>query len=271
MPLNRHSSAECKICRVINQTGNDLLLPAISFDTGYIEFRDISFGQRIFAEYYGFAQITLIFDDEQQNHFVLETEYIQVMVRKGRQNDSVRRMTEYICRQNSELLNSRQLLPRNASGLKNAVQKTMEVRILLLEQISSVCEENFRHFKMNSRFCTIAEERVDQFEKLQYVSRNTLQYIACHPEELQRIPHPSGIKMGNHQRLLCSQQNWLISQYLYLVSQGRQFYFIQRRYCKPDFLIKYEYAGSPSVKCLIADAKFRQLETVKSGAKFKQD
>ena len=167
-------------------------------DSGMIEFQDASFGQRIFIECYGFAQITLIFDDESGNHFVLETEYIQIMVRKGRQNDSVRRMTEYVYRQNSDLLNSRRIFPKDASGLKNAAQKTMEAHILLLEQISAVYEGNYRYFKMNSRFSTVPEERIDHFEKLQYVSRNTLRYIVRHPEELQRIRHPSGIRVGGY-------------------------------------------------------------------------
>ena len=167
-------------------------------DSGMIEFQDISFGQRIFTECYGFVQITLIFDDERGNHFAIETEYIQVMVRKGWQNDSVKRMTEYVYKKNPELLNSKKILPKNVSGLKNSAQKTIEAHILLLEKISAVDEENYRYFKANSRFSTVLEERVDHFEKLQYVSRNTLQYIVRHPEELQRIQHSSGIKVGNY-------------------------------------------------------------------------
>lgn len=105
-------------------------------DSGMIEFQDISFGQRIFTECYGFVQITLIFDDERGNHFAIETEYIQVMVRKGWQNDSVQRMTEYVYKKNPELLNSKKILPKNVSGLKNSAQKTIEAHILLLEKIS---------------------------------------------------------------------------------------------------------------------------------------
>jgi len=167
-------------------------------DSGMIEFQDVSFGKRIFTECYGFVQITLIFDDGQGNHFVRETEYIQVMVRKGRQNDSVQRMTKYIYEQNSEFLNSNKILPRDASSLKDAAQKTLEAHILLLERISTIYEGNYRYFKMNSRFSTVQEERIDYFEKLQYVSKNTLRYIVQHPEELQKIQHPSGIKVGSY-------------------------------------------------------------------------
>lgn len=170
-------------------------------DSGMIRFQDFSFSERIFLECYGFAQITIIFDDAQGNHQVKETEYINVMVRKGRQNDSIRRMTEYVYRQNSDLLNSKQTFPKDASGLKDSARKTIEAHILLLEQISVVYEENYRYFKMNSRFSTVPKERVDHFEKLQYISSNTLQYMVQHPEELQKSRHSLGIRIGNFRYL----------------------------------------------------------------------
>lgn len=166
-------------------------------DTGMIYFQDYSFGQRIFLECYGFVQITIIYDDPQRNQQIKDTEYIHVLVRKGRQNESVRRMTEYVYKQNADLLHGDRTLPKDISGLKESARKTIESHILLLKQISVTYEENFRYFKMNSRFVTTPKERVDHFEKLQYVSRNTLQYIAQHPEELQRVYHSSGIQIGN--------------------------------------------------------------------------
>lgn len=167
-------------------------------DNGMISFQDYSFGQRIFLECYGFAQITIIFDDKCGNQQIRDTEFIHILVRKGRQNDSVRRMTEYIYEQNAELLIGDRTLPKDVSGLKESARKTIESHILLLEQISVTYEENYRYFKMNSRFLTIPKEHVDHFEKLQYVSRNTLQYIAQHPEELQQVHHSSGIRIGNY-------------------------------------------------------------------------
>ena len=166
-------------------------------DTGMIFFQDYTLGQRIFRECYGFVQITIIFDDAQGNQQIRDTEYIHVLVRKGSQNDSVRRMTEYVYKKNAELLYGDRTLPKDVSGLKDSARKTVESHILLLKQISVTYEENFRYFKMNSRFITVPKEHVDHFEKLQYVSRNTLQYIAQHPEELQQVYHSSGIQIRN--------------------------------------------------------------------------
>ena len=58
-------------------------------DSGMIAFQDYSFGQRIFLECYGFAQITIIFDDKYGTQHVLDTEFIHILVRKGRQNDRI--------------------------------------------------------------------------------------------------------------------------------------------------------------------------------------
>lgn len=132
-------------------------------DNGMISFQDYSFGQRIFLECYGFAQITIIFDDKYGNQQIRDTESIHILVRKGRQNDSVRRMTEYVYEQNAELLNGNRTIPKDVSGLKESARKTIESHILLLEQISAVYEENYRYFKMNSRFLTIPKERIDHF------------------------------------------------------------------------------------------------------------
>lgn len=166
-------------------------------DTGMITFFDESFGARIFLECYGFVQITIVYDDEDGNHHVYDTEYIQVMVRKGKQNDSVKRMTEYVYSQNAELLYGK-TLPKETAGLKEHARKTLESRILLLEKIAVVYEENYRYFKTNCRYKTVPRECIDHFEKLQYVSSNTLQYIAQHPEELQPVYHSAGIRVGKN-------------------------------------------------------------------------
>lgn len=168
-----------------------------SSDSGHITFFDDSFGARIFLECYGFVQITVLYNDANGNQFLRDTEYIQVMVRKGRQNDSVRRITEYVYTQNAELLYGKSL-PREAAGLKDNTRKTLESRILLLERIAVIYEENYRYFKTNCRFKTVSREHVDHFEKLQYVSSNTLQYIVQHPEELQPVHYSTGIKVGRN-------------------------------------------------------------------------
>ena len=166
-------------------------------DDGSIVFNDFSFGQRIFNECYGFVQISVTFDGPYGRN-ELETEYIQVMVRKGRQNDSVRRMAEYVYNHNNALLYGSKVFPKDAVGLKDESYRTLESRILLLKQMFTTFEENYRYFRANSRFTTVHKEYVDSFEKLQYISGRSIQYMVQHPEELQRIPGNAGVKIGNY-------------------------------------------------------------------------
>lgn len=165
-------------------------------DDRSIQFNDFSFGQRIFTECYGFVQISVSFDTPDGNQS-LETEYIQVMVRKGHQNDSVRRMAEYVYNHNSTLLYGSKVLPKDAVGLKDESYRTLESRILLLKQMSISFEEQYRYFRANSRFTTVPHEYVDSFEKLQYISGRSIQYIVQHPEELQQISGNTGIRISN--------------------------------------------------------------------------
>lgn len=166
-------------------------------DTGMLFFRDYSFGQCIFRECYGFIQITIIYEDAQGNRQIKDTEFIQVLVRKGPQNESVKQMVEYVYSHSAYLLYDGQMLSKALEGQNDSAQKTIESHILLLKQISVTYEENYRFFKMNSRFITTPQEHVDHFEKLQYVSRNTLQYIAQHPEQLHLVHHNSGIQINS--------------------------------------------------------------------------
>ena len=163
---------------------------------GSIIFNDFSFGQRIFNECYGFVQISVTFDTPGAS-YELESEYVQVMVRKGRQNDSVRRMAEYVYKHNNALLYGSKVFPKDAAGLKEESYRTLESRVLLLEQMLTVFEENYRYFHANARFTTVPKEYIDNFEKLQYISGRSIQHMAQHPEELQRVAGNTGIKIGN--------------------------------------------------------------------------
>lgn len=53
------------------------------------------------------------------------------------------------------------------------------------------------YFKANSRFRIDKVSKIDRFERLQYVTPTTVQFIATHPEELRQINGSSGIRIGN--------------------------------------------------------------------------
>lgn len=162
---------------------------------GTFSIRDSAFGAKPFTECYGYIQLTVQFIADGEP-YSLDTNYIPVMVRKGIQNDSVRRMADYVYHNNESLLFSNVMLPKDASSLKDSARKTIESRILLLFEIERVFESNYAYFKMNSRFTTVQYEHIDHFEKLQYISATTMYYISQHPNELQRTTTSAGIKVG---------------------------------------------------------------------------
>lgn len=165
--------------------------------TGRFSIKDATYGAKPFVECYGYIQLTVSFRVDEDT-YSLDTKYISVMVRKGLQNESVSRMTDYVYRNNEELLFSGVQLPKNASGLKDSERKTIESRIFLLHEIAQIFESNYAFFKVNSRFTTVQSERIDRFEKLQYVSTKTMQFISQHPDELQRINSSVGVRVGKY-------------------------------------------------------------------------
>lgn len=150
---------------------------------------------RLFFSCFGLCRIALEFTDESEE-VALETDYIQVLVRKTIQYDSVRRMADYVYYHNPGLLYANSPSPdQNWDG--NNQTETVESKLILLRRISAVYENNFRYFKANSRFVTAQEERVDDFQKLQYITDSTIRYISGHPEQLYQVQDQVGIRFGN--------------------------------------------------------------------------
>lgn len=169
------------------------------YESQTIRFHDESFGERIFQECFGYVQIAAIYEDEFGQHKV-ESNYIQVMVKKGRQNDSICRMVDFVYKNNPDLLYGKPI-SKNSSDLKDFADKTIESYVKLLADILKTYDSNYCYFKTNARYKTTPNEVVDNLEKLQYVSTNTLQYIAMHPDQLQKTNIPVAIKIGNSRYL----------------------------------------------------------------------
>lgn len=75
---------------------------------------------------------------------------------------------------------------------------TLSSRIKLLEEIVKVYERGYGYFKANSRFCIKQTPKIEDFERLQYVTPATLRYIASHPEKLKKESGNTGIQVGRN-------------------------------------------------------------------------
>ncbi|WP_250229698.1 hypothetical protein [Anaeropeptidivorans aminofermentans] len=162
---------------------------------GNIVFKNEEYGNRIFSSCYGFIQISMNLSSK--NHKInLSSPYVAVMVRKGKQNNSVRRMVEYIYKHNEDLLYQDSVRPRNISDLSKNENKSMESRIALLKEILYYYEEYYSYFKVNSRFKTDKQDTVDSFERLQFIADRTIKYLTQHPEQLVQVNYKSGIEFN---------------------------------------------------------------------------
>ena len=172
---------------------NNVEIPARISSSNEIIFEDYQ-NRKVFEQSYGYMQIQVVLDES----ICYESSYIPVMVKKGIKNDSVRRMTEFIYQNNAVLLSSATNTPDSGNSRESIGNRTIEAKLVLLKKILGILETNYSYFKINSRYKTEHVERTDYFEKLQYVSVSTIQYIAQHPDELKRTTGNTGIVINGH-------------------------------------------------------------------------
>ena len=175
---------------------NDIFEPS-TFDNGKIYFplSRIS-DRRIFLDCYGFVEISfvLIMTDNTQRR--LKSGYIPVLVRRSQLNDAVKEMVNYVYNHQETFLLNGELKPRDLSSLKENGYKNIATQIILAEEIAAIYEESYSYFKANSRFCIKKVPTIDRFEKLQYITPETLGYIVSHPEQFKRTSGTTGIRIG---------------------------------------------------------------------------
>lgn len=156
------------------------------------------FGDRkIFLDCYGYVELTIVIKCAGRDDIRLHSDYLAVLVRKGDLNDSVKAMADYVYKNQEELLYNCEPKPRDISGLKESEYKSLESYLILAEEVAMIYEISFGYFKANSRFKVEQKNVIDKFEKLQYVTAPTLQFIAQHPEQMKQVNESNGIRYRN--------------------------------------------------------------------------
>lgn len=166
---------------------------------GKVRFPDKNSGdRRIFGDCYGFAMLnlTLVMDDGTERKF--RSEYLSVLVRRGELNAAVKAMTNYVYQHQDVLLLNGEPKPKDMAGLKDSRYNSLMTRIILAREIAIAYESSYGFFKANSRFKVEKKPIIDRFERLQYISSATLQYVAIHPEQLSAVCNNSGIRVRGH-------------------------------------------------------------------------
>lgn len=169
-----------------------------------------TYRNKIFEDCYGFVEISLVIKDlESNDEFNLHSNYLPVLVKRGRINDSINRMLNYVNDHQKELLLSDKLTAKSKADMFQGGVKNLETQIVLADEILKVYKSLYSYFKTNARYTTESRDTVDRIEKLQYATSKTAQYVAMHPELLKRVPVSSGVKVGRQtfipKRVLTSQ------------------------------------------------------------------
>lgn len=163
-----------------------------NFRDGIIEFHE----SRIFLDSFGFAQVDFEFETENSEKLNCNTTYLPVLVIDSINNESVQRMVKTIYEKSPYyLFNNQQRSQDNRTLGKSPIQD-LNGQIEVLGKIVTSYKENFRYFKTNAAFSLNRVENIKSYEKVKDISLRTLQYIAQHPEQLQKNFNSTGIRVG---------------------------------------------------------------------------
>ena len=154
------------------------------------------FDRRIFIDCYGFAEIVLTIYLNDGGELNLRSEYLPVLVKMGKLNDSVKAMAQYVYVNQEDLLLNGDPKPKDMSSLKDKGGQSLAAQALLAEKVANVYEQSFGYFKANARFKIEKTASVDNIEKLQYITPATIQYISLHPEQLRQVNGTTGIRIN---------------------------------------------------------------------------
>ena len=145
---------------------------------------------------FGFAQVDFEFETENSGKLNCNTTYLPVLVIDSINNESVQRMVKTIYEKSPcYLFNNQQRSQDNRTLGKSPIQD-LNGQIEVLGRIVTSYKENFRYFKTNAAFSLNRVENIKSYEKVKDISLRTLQYIAQHPEQLQKNFNSTGIRVG---------------------------------------------------------------------------
>lgn len=171
---------------------------ASSFSEGRIRFLGHgNAAKRVFLDCYGLVEISLLVKLQDSSQMQLQSDYIPVLVRRGELNDAIKAMVNYVYQKQSSLLLNGDPQPKDIASMREDGTKSLLAQILLAEEIATTYEKNYGYFKANSRFHMQRTATVDRVERMQYISPETMQYIASHPNNLQRVTSTTGIRIRN--------------------------------------------------------------------------
>ena len=117
-----------------------------------------------------------------------ESQWLAVVGKKASPGPELAQMIEQVYARSSPLYQG--LGPE----LKPGGESSLFSRVQLAWRILEAYRKNFPRFRDRGVYTVTPQAQLRSFQRLPAVSRGTLRYIACHPEELEPAPGPGGIR-----------------------------------------------------------------------------
>ena len=163
------------------------------YDNGKIYFKATEFlGKRIFLNYFGYVTFTITIKTTEST-YEFYSNYLDVAVRDNISSNLIRKMTAYIAENSQKYLFKDDDSVKDFADVQKSRNKNIETEISILENILFEYESSFKYFKTDTKYNINSNYTVDDFEKLQEIKNETIQYIVSNPEHLITVNHNTGI------------------------------------------------------------------------------
>ena len=162
-----------------------------NYYNGQFDFYDNN--KRIFIDNFGFVQISAVISYFNNDEITLYSDYFSVMIKENETSNSIRKIADYVYKNQEKLLFDGTMNSLDMSSVKKSEKNTIESQLKIIQDIVKEYSQSYRYFKTNSKFTLINNSVVDKYEKLNYVSPDTISYITQHPEELTEVQGNFGI------------------------------------------------------------------------------
>lgn len=148
-------------------------------------------GNPIFLDLFGICRLEVRIGE---NFWISDS--VRVMVKDEILSQQVKNMVNYIYDNCEQFIYEDHKFSKLGAGFKKSENVTIDSKLALLDEIKKYYAESYQLLKNSPSNDLVIKERVDPIEKIQYVSSNSLRYIATHPDVLKPTNHNTGITIG---------------------------------------------------------------------------
>lgn len=150
--------------------------------------------KRVFNNYYGYAFIAIEYINSSGEKFRVYTNWIDVYVKNNYITGLIKPMIKYIYNNSCKYLYKDNSNILDYSSVISSKNKNMHTQLAILEKIVLVYTENLKFFKNYVHYENIESAVVDDFEKLNMIKGDTIQFIVSNPQYLRQTQIMTGIK-----------------------------------------------------------------------------